>query len=343
MGMLANVLNKESNAATKPSPSNARAGDGADIADSLPHVSALQAIVDDLNFGIVVLDPDRRVQFANRAFRRFWRVPDEMIESRPTFIKLMYHDRGMEAYAVSHELLGDYVAKQLAMIRVGEEGPLNLQLRNGDVLQFRCKALPDGGRLLTYGNVSELVHQAEVLEQLACVDALTGLNNRRHFLVLAENEWRRFLRYGQPSGFLMIDIDLFKSVNDKYGHDVGDKVLNAVADVVLKNKRWSDIAGRLGGEEFALMLPETTLDRSIVAAERFRQLVADRVVSVGDHRVSVTVSIGVSGCHPDVHGVDQLIKHADLALYEAKHTGRNRVCRFEPGLQTQAASPAQLP
>jgi len=179
MGIVANVPSKKSDPATSGS---------ADIADSLPQVSALRAIVDDLNFGIVVLDPDRRVQFVNRAFRRFWRVPDELIESRPTFVKLMYHDRGMEAYAVSHELLGDYIAKQLAMIRVGEEGPLNLQLRNGDVLQFRCKALPDGGWLLTYGNVSELVHQAEALERLACVDAMTGLNNRRHFLVLAENE-----------------------------------------------------------------------------------------------------------------------------------------------------------
>jgi diguanylate cyclase (GGDEF)-like protein len=141
----------------------------------------------------------------------------------------------------------------------------------------------------------------------------------------------------------MLDIDLFKSVNDKYGHDVGDEVLKAVGDVVLKNKRWSDIAGRLGGEEFALMLPEATLDRSVAAAERFRQLVADRVVTVGDYRVSVTVSIGVSGCHPDVHGVDELIKHADLALYEAKRNGRNRVCRFDSEPQTQADGPAQLP
>jgi PAS domain-containing protein len=104
---------------------------GVKAADMSAQLSALRAIVDDLDYGIVVLDQERRVQFINRAFRRFWRVPDELAESKPTFIKLMYHGRGIEAYAVSHDRLGDYVAKQLALIRTGEERPLNIELRNG--------------------------------------------------------------------------------------------------------------------------------------------------------------------------------------------------------------------
>ena len=230
-------------------------------------VVALRAIVDDLNYGIVVLDQERRVQFVNRAFRRFWRVPDELAESRQSFVRLMYHGRGVAAYAVAHDRLGDYVARQMDLIRTGEERPLNIELANGEVIQFRCKALPNGGRLLTYGNVSELAHQAEALERLASVDGMTGLNNRRHFLVLAETEWSRFRRYGRPLAFLMIDIDLFKSINDKYGHDVGDEVIKSVADILQKQAP-SDIAGRLGGEEFALVLPEATLDSALAAAER---------------------------------------------------------------------------
>ena len=91
---------------------------------------------------------------------------------------------------------------------------------------------------------------------------MTGLNNRRHFLVLARNEWARFKRYGRPLALLMIDIDQFKSVNDTYGHDVGDEVIKAVAGVLQAGKRTTDIVGRLGGEEFAMMLPEATLDNA---------------------------------------------------------------------------------
>jgi diguanylate cyclase (GGDEF)-like protein len=292
-------------------------------------VVALRAIVDDLDYGIVVLDQERRVQFINRAFRRFWRVPDELAESRQSFVRLMYHGRGAAAYAVAHDRLGDYVARQMDLIRTGEEQPLNIELANGEVIQFRCKALPNGGRLLTYGNVSELAHQAEALERLASVDGMTGLNNRRHFLVLAESEWSRFRRYGRPLALLMIDIDLFKSINDKYGHDVGDDVIKSVAEVLQNNKRTSDVAGRLGGEEFALILPEATLDSALTAAERLRQLVADGAINVEGCRLSVTISIGASAGDADMSGVDELLKQADVALYAAKCAGRNRVCRFD--------------
>jgi diguanylate cyclase (GGDEF)-like protein len=152
---------------------------------------------------------------------------------------------------------------------------------------------------------------------------MTGLNNRRHFLVLAENEWSRFKRYGRPLAVLMIDIDLFKSVNDIYGHDVGDEAIKSVAEVLQNHKRTSDIVGRLGGEEFALVLPEATLDSAVSAAERLRQLVANRLIVVEERALSVTISIGAS--------VDEVLKEADVALYEAKRSGRNCVCRFAPG------------
>jgi len=318
-------------------PVSARSGGGdrddlkAQMTELAAQLSVMRAIVDDLNVGIVLLDRERRVKFINRAFRRFWRVPDKMAQSDLTFARLMYHGRGIKAYAVSHDRLGDYVAKQMDLIRTGEEGPLQIRVADGAVLQFRCKALPDGGRLLTYGNVSELTRQADALEQLACADALTGLNNRRHFLVLAENEWSRFKRYGRSVAFLMIDIDHFKSVNDTYGHDVGDKVIRSVGAALQKHKRTSDIVGRLGGEEFALILPEATLDSAVAAAERLRQPVVDRSIAIEGRSIAVTISVGASVSRADTAGIDELLKEAYLALYEAKRSGRNRVCRFEPG------------
>ncbi len=325
-----------------------QAGGNADHADMPPEqmasadvaaqLAALSTIVDDLDYGIVVLDAERRVQFVNRAFRKFWRVPDEVAESRPSFIKLMYHGRGTTAYAVAQHRLGDYLAKQLESIRTGQEGPLNIRLSSGEVIRFRCKALPDGGRLLTYGNVSDLVHEAEALERLATIDGMTGLNNRRNFLALAETEWARFRRYGRPLALLMFDIDHFKSVNDSYGHDVGDEVIMAVADVLQKDKRASDIAGRMGGEEFALVLPEATLDSAVAAGERLRKLLADRVIAAQGRRIPVTISVGASICHAGMDGVGELIKEADLALYEAKRSGRNRVCHYAPAMDDARAT-----
>jgi diguanylate cyclase (GGDEF)-like protein len=311
---------------------------GADCSRRSDELTALRTTVDDLDYGVVVLDSGRRAQFINRAFRRFWRISDELAESRPLFVKLMYHHRGSEVYAVSHERLGNDVAKQLALIRSADHQPFNIHLRDGKILQFRCKKLPDGGRLLTYSDVSELVHEAEAIGRVACLDGLTGLNNRRHFMALAEIEWSRFKRYGRSLALLMADIDLFKSINDTYGHDVGDRVIKAVADVLNCNKRISDIVGRLGGEEFALMLPEATIDKAAAAAERFRQLVADCLVTAAERRVPVTISVGASSCEAGASTLDELLKQADVALYEAKRSGRNCIRRFQADTPAQDAS-----
>jgi diguanylate cyclase (GGDEF)-like protein len=312
--------------------------DGARIANITAQLSALRAIVDELNVGLVLLDQERRVQFINRAFRRFWRVPDDMVRSDLTFAELMYHGRGMRAYAVSPDRLDDYVAKQLDLIQTGEERPLHIRFGNGAVIQFRCKALPNGSRLLSYGNVSELAQHADALERLASVDGMTGLNNRRNFLALAEIEMSRFKRYGRPLALLMIDIDFFKSINDRYGHDAGDEVIKAVADILQNHKRTSDIVGRLGGEEFALILPESTFDSAVAAGDRLRQFIAERTINVHGRSIEITVSVGVSVCRGETCLTGELLKEADIALYEAKRTGRNRVCRFTPEKSSSAAT-----
>ncbi len=148
--------------------------------------------------------------------------------------------------------------------------------------------------------------------------------------MLAETEWSRFKRYGRPLAALVIDIDHFKAVNDTYGHDAGDEVIKAVAEVLGAHKRVSDIVGRLGGEEFALLLPEATLDNALAAAERFRQLIADCPIVVPSRRIMVTISVGASVARANLNGFGEVLKEADIALYEAKRSGRNRVCRFDP-------------
>ena len=207
--------------------------------------------------------------------------------------------------------------------------PLQIRLGNGAVIQFRCKRLLNGGHLLSYGNVSELAGEADALERLASLDGLTGLNNRRNFMTLADMEWSRFNRYGRPLALLMIDVDFFKSVDDRYGHDAGDEVIKAVADLLQKDKRASDIVGRMGGEEFALLLPEASLNSAVTAGERFRRLVADPPICVGTIEYRLRSAPAQELSRAETTGIGQMLKEADKALYEAKRSGRNRVCHFE--------------
>jgi diguanylate cyclase (GGDEF)-like protein len=311
-----------------------------ECATAKSELAALRLGLDQVAFGVVLLDSERRAQFINRAFRRVWRLPDDSADSRPSILDLMYHGRDARAYAVPPHQLGAYVAEQMALIRSGDERPFDLRLANGEVLRFRCTALPDGGCLLSYGDVSDLIHQADKLAQLASVDGLSGLYNRRHFLELAEIEWERFKRYERPLALLILDIDKFKSINDRYGHDVGDLVIKTVAEVLRETSRTSDITARVGGEEFALLLPETNLENACLAAGRFWCAVAERTISIGDQNLSVTVSVGLSSAGTGMSGIPELMKQADLGLYEAKRTGRNRVCAYSPAIANNQATSA---
>src|SRR5664279_2643346 len=170
------------------------------------------------------------------------------------------------------------------------------------------------------------------LGMLATTDGLTSLYNRRQFDVLARAEWARFQRYGRPLSLLILDIDKFKSINDQFGHDAGDLVLKAVADICKSTKRQPDLLARIGGEEFALLLPETDEAAAEIVAERFRTAIQDHPRILAAEKIQVTVSIGVAGATLAMSGFEVLLKRADEALYEAKRTGRNRVVRAQTNI-----------
>ncbi|NWK78125.1 diguanylate cyclase [Aquitalea sp. LB_tupeE] len=164
------------------------------------------------------------------------------------------------------------------------------------------------------------------LVQLATVDELTHLDNRRHFLQQAGRELKRSQRYQTPMGVLMMDLDHFKNINDQYGHAAGDEVITHFARLCREVLRTSDLTGRLGGEEFAAVLPNTDSNAALAAAERLRQAVSNSQVTVNGQNIHYTVSLGMTLLREtDLH-VDDLLKRADKLLYQAKHEGRNRVC-----------------
>jgi len=283
-----------------------------------------------------------RAQFINGAFRKIWRLPDEVADRKPAFVGLMYHGRDTKAFAVRPDEVDAFVAERMALIRAGDERPLDLRLANGEVVCLSCKVLPEGGRMLTYANVTARVQLAEELEQLATHDAMTGLYNRRQFTTLAEREWGRFRRYGRPLSLLVADIDYFKSINDTYGHDVGDRAIVQVADIFRSNTRTSDVVARIGGEEFALLLPETGLADACALAERLRETVSACSIIVNGVPVSLTISIGASEARHDINEIADLLRQTDSALYGAKRAGRNRVSVADPA-HTSARPAIQKP
>jgi diguanylate cyclase (GGDEF)-like protein/PAS domain S-box-containing protein len=175
-------------------------------------------------------------------------------------------------------------------------------------------------------DITELKRLEEDLRQLTRLDPLTQLFNRRYFFTLAEQEYQRFRRYHRPMALCMIDIDHFKSVNDRYGHLVGDAVLCAVAETLRNNLRQVDILARYGGEEFVILLPETDLQTACASAERLRAAVAERRIETPSGPVSVTLSLGVVAIDDGRSmTLEQLLDAADQMLYRAKQAGRNRI------------------
>lgn len=163
------------------------------------------------------------------------------------------------------------------------------------------------------------------LKQLSKTDFLTELNNRGHWEDALMHEFKRLKRSGHRSSLLMCDIDHFKRVNDTFGHAAGDAVIKAVAQAVKKNLRETDVAGRYGGEEFAVLLVDTTEDQAMYFAERLRKTVENLAIEYNQQILKVTVSVGIAEYHSDMLEHRQWLEAADKALYTSKANGRNQV------------------
>lgn len=202
-------------------------------------------------------------------------------------------------------------------------GELKCLSGNGEELYLKTHIEPvrsSEGRQV-YRAISENVTDRKRIEQLSVTDKLTGLSNRLHIDEILQREQERFNRHGTPFSVILLDIDDFKQVNDNYGHDVGDALLQRFAEVLEKNVRQLDTVGRWGGEEFIVICEGTSQPRAMILAEKLRQKVEQTLfVQVGNK----TVSIGVSGFNPD-DNISTLFKRADNALYTAKNRGKNCV------------------
>ena len=186
-------------------------------------------------------------------------------------------------------------------------------------------------RMRAGSRVAELERQ---LNQIANTDALTGLATRRTLYDGLMREWKRAERHEAPLSCVMLDIDFFKRINDTYGHAAGDEVLRRIGQLLSRNTRASDIAGRYGGEEFCVVLPEATEDQALAWAERVRQEIAAEPITVNGKSLRITSSFGVAQRLADTSITSQLVDRADQALLVAKRTGRDKVVSFRSLLHT---------
>ena len=343
--------------------------------------AALVAALDVVDFGIVLLDGTMRVRFANSTFVRLWNLPDTIMDSRPTFRQLIDHAVANQRYAVADEDLPAHMQEREAEVRRPEAVSRRIALRDGRCILSRCAASPDGGRILTYTDISneladalartavearfitetmedQAAHLATLAEAaednaqraeaarilleieiderrqlesrlrvMATTDGLTGALNRAAAVAGAETAFANASRSGQSLTLMMVDVDHFKRINDRYGHAAGDQALRHLVAVLRAGTRQFDLVGRLGGEEFLVVLPDMASDAAEAVAERLRGRVAETPIRFADRLLTMTISIGVATCHAADQSAEQTIARADAALYRAKSGGRNRVER----------------
>ena len=188
-------------------------------------------------------------------------------------------------------------------------------------------------RVLATQKLKEMANMSEYFRNLSHTDDLTGLHNHRYFKEVLKNEIKRHLRYHHHLSLIFIDIDNFKKINDGYGHLVGDQILLGVAELMRQSFRSSDVLSRYGGEEFCVILPETSAEEALVVGKRFVETIFNHAfdLHLNEKGLKISVTAGLA-VFPDHGGeVKQLIQAADVALYKGKKSGKNCMCVYAPG------------
>lgn len=292
-------------------------------ADKLHEGQALfRAIVENVGDLVAVLDTEGRRIYNSPSYGPLFRGED-IRQGSNSFLEIHPEDR---------ERIKEVFHRTVAT-GVGECAEFRFALKDGVTryMQSDGRAIrgADGAVskvVVVSRDITELKRRETELLEMAATDILTGLPNRRHFVAQLEQESARILRdKGRCASVLMLDADHFKMINDTFGHAAGDDVLRHLATLMQNKLRKVDTVGRIGGEEFALILPGAALPAAEAFAERLRQYVAATPVPQADRTIPLTVSIGVAGMSADDANADEVLTRADRALYRAKGSGRNMV------------------
>lgn len=345
-------------------------------------------VLDMVDFGIILLNRELRVRFINRRAEEMLNMRPGLLTTAPTFRELLDGAAADGRYGMEEADLTAWLDTREADVRAGSIPPVVIDLADGRHILFRCIGSADGGRILTYVDITpelrreaaeavarvnaELRFNSEIMEDqaahlatlaeaaeasahkaeharlllereiaerrqlevrlrlLATTDGLTGALNRSELLAAAQREIDANRASGRKLVALMIDVDHFKAINDRFGHAGGDRALEQLVVLLRAGIRQVDLLGRLGGEEFAIVLPDTPPTAAKGVAERLRAHVAETAVCFNERVIPMTISIGLAAQQETDRSIEQIIVRADDALYRAKRGGRNQVVADRP-------------
>ncbi len=317
------------------------------MADSieLSELHWLLAMVQNIDVGVVVLDRDYRVDVWNTFMEnRSGYLP---VEAREKSFFELFPEVDEQWFRRKVE---NVVALGTPSFTVWEQRPYLLRFKNYQPITGLEEFMYQNTTLLPLKSISGVIEQVcliiydvtdvatnrhqlqaanQELQRLSSTDRLTGLFNRGHWEEILRQDYARHRRYAINSALVMCDIDHFKQINDTYGHQAGDRVIQHTANLIRQSIRDSDVAGRYGGEEFVVLLPDTDSQGALVFAERLRQSVEAYEVQHESHTIRFTISLGIADLGQPSSGHAQLIEWADNALYTSKSGGRNQVTLYE--------------
>lgn len=298
-------------------------------------------MVQTIEVGLVVLDKEYRVQLWNGFMENHSGVsPNDLREKN--------------LFDVFPELEADWLKKKMEVVFTlqnrgfisWEQRPYIFRFKNNRPITGQAEFMYQNATLFPLSSLTgEVTHICMIiydvtdvavnklqlkeanteLAELSQIDGLTRLYNRRHWQDLLNREFERYQRYQEQSSLVMLDIDFFKAINDNFGHVAGDKAIQHLARLISNSLRDTDIAGRYGGEEFGIVLPNTSADNARQFADRLRQRIEQSRVMVDGHVIRFTISAGICCLDEDVDQTSAWIRKADAALYKAKESGRNNV------------------
>ena len=270
------------------------------------------------------LRTDERMLYVSPAYQQIMGTGDEALSASPMNSMLP----NIHPEDIAEVLQASQLAKEQKTIFDKE---FRVIAANNEIKWIWAREFPiknENGELVRWAGIGVDTTQRKQYEEkllyLATTDMLTHISNRQYFFERSHEEFQRSKRYGHMVGLLILDIDHFKLINDKYGHLTGDHVLAGMVSVCASSVRITDLFGRIGGEEFALLLPESDIEATWDAAEKLRHRVEEYCHHEGDKDICITISVGYTVIRPEDNEFEDMVKRADVNLYHAKENGRNR-------------------
>lgn len=288
------------------------------------------AVLESVDYGILFLDKDLKINLMNHAYKEMWGVTQKDIDECSTLEELLRGNIDRGVYDIPEDQSDSYVEQRIAQVKQGGLDAVSMARSDGQTYEYRCFKLPDDGRLLTFYDITnlenareELASTLEEVKKLAHRDPLTGLANLRSARERLTLSLELSKRKEDKLAVLFIDLDGFKAVNDSHGHDAGDEVLKQVAARLLMNTRASDTIARIGGDEFVILQTgvKTSQDVQLVVEEVLQSLNEPFSIAEGDMQLSG--SIGIALYPEDGSDEEELLKSADKAMYAIKESGKN--------------------